>query len=119
MKFKWLLTLSLFVVLYGCSKNKSEDRILLSIENQTDILLENVSTGNTDFGDIVPGQSTAYIRLNAPISSAMVSFTNEGEQKWAGYLICGTPEPSVWPAGKYTFVIRQRDNEFYPEIIQE
>ncbi len=94
--------------------NTGTDKVQVRIKNSAGHILENVTIGNIAYGDIFPGQSTEYKTLDQPIYAGFCTFTLDSVQSFAGVGVCGTPPPSPFSSGYYTFKILPVNNGYYP-----
>ena len=100
--------LSIVVLLLSCSKDKvgaNAGEVYVRLENATGFTLENAHVSNIMYGNVTPDKITSYQVVNTAIYTGFCGFTTNGIEMNAGYAICGTPMPSAFEPGYYTFKV--------------
>lgn len=103
----------------ACSKQEQKDsnKVNIRIKNETNLLLEDVKVGNTSFGDIATGTTSEYSVVSEPIYAGYCSFKLGEVLSAAGYLVCGTPPPSAFASGYYTFKVEPGGQGYFGIIV--
>lgn len=118
---KLLPVLIVTVVFTSCHKETTPPLtdVWIRIENNSGIILEDASVANIPYGTIAGSQVTDYKKMNLPVYSGYCSFSEGGQQKGAGYLVCGTPPPLPFDPGYYTFKVMPVANGFHDLVVEK
>ena len=103
---KFFLSLSVIAVsLISCSKDKITNVVNVRLENATTVTMDSVTVGSNYFGQLVPGELTAYKTIKEPLYAGYCNYKKDSAQLFAGLGICGSPMPPAFEPGFYTFKI--------------
>lgn len=118
---RFLSLLVAIVVITSCHKQitpLSED-VWIRLENNSGIILEDAVVANIPYGTVATGQITEYKKMNLPVYSGYCSFSEGGQPKGAGYLVCGSPPPPKFEPGYYTYKVMPLVNGFHKLIVEK
>ncbi len=107
----------LLLLITSCKKENSgtdNGEVWIRIENKAGITLENASIANTPYGTITNGQLTEYKKMSEPVFATVCDFTLNGQNLYAGELVCWTPPPPPMKGGYYTFKVLPFADYYYP-----
>ncbi|MFN8289009.1 MAG: hypothetical protein U0U70_02010 [Chitinophagaceae bacterium] len=113
----------LFAAFFFIACNKKSDPpqndVWIRLQNESGIVLEDASVGNTPYGLVTTGQVTGYKKMDLPVYSGYCGFKTGGQFMGAGVLVCGTPPPAAFDPGYYTFKVLPAVNGYYDLVVEK
>jgi len=99
----------MFITLMAVSCNKSNEQetneVWIRVENATGVSMNEVKIADVQYSNLNSQNRSDYKLISFPIYAANCNFKVNGQDAWAGFLVCGTPMPSSFDPGYYTFKV--------------
>ncbi|HEY6975871.1 MAG TPA: hypothetical protein VH396_06265 [Chitinophagaceae bacterium] len=98
------LALMIFFFSAACQKDKAD--VFVRIQNSSATQFSDINVANVNYGSIPPSITSDYKLITEPIYAPLCAATISDSSFYIGYGVCGTPLPSSFKGGKYTYVIK-------------
>ena len=100
-----LLCFTILAVSCNKSTEQETNEVWIRVENATGVSMNEVKIGDVQYSTLNSQNRSDYKLISFPIYAAHCNFKVNGQEVWAGYLVCGTPMPSSFDPGYYTFKV--------------
>jgi hypothetical protein len=118
MKSALILLMGITIFAASCSKSSETEtnEVWIRVENATSILMNEIKISDVQYNNLNSSSTSDYKLISFPIYAANCSFKVNGQDAWAGYLVCGTPMPPSMEPGYYTFKVGNTTTPNYYSI---
>lgn len=101
--------LACILLFLSCSRDTEipvSTDVWVRIENATAISFDSTGVGpQVLYGTVLPGAITEYKLIPRPVFVAGCMFRINGQFRYAGDLVCGSPPPPEFEGGYYTYKV--------------
>lgn len=103
------------IMAVSCNKSNEQTTtdVWVRIENRTGNLMNEIKVGDVFYNNLNSQSKSDYKLISLPIYAANCSFKVNGQDAWAGVLVCGSPMPPPFEPGYYTFKVGNTSNTNY------